>query len=104
MEDEAVFDFNGRSRFDFDGRSRSPSELVNRISEINDDLRMGYALPDETESDLVFDLRDAGWEDNVGLDIIDGFIMKNVDDSMNAFGGIITDHYVVFSPKQIRNV
>lgn len=102
MDDEVVFDFRRRSRFDFDGKSRSPSELVNRISEINDDLKRGYGLPDETESDLVFELRDAGWDELSGLDTIDGVVMKNVDDSMIAFGGKITDHYVVFSPKQIK--
>lgn len=104
MEDEVTFDFRRRSRFDFDGKSRSPSELVNRIKEISDDLEKGYGLPEEHESDLIFELQDAGWDPSVNADYIDGIIMKNVDDSMTAFGGKVTDHYVVFSQKQIRRL
>lgn len=102
MEDEVTFDFKRKSKIYFDGKSRSPSELVNRISEINSDLRNGYGLPEEHESDLVFELQDAGWDTSYGLDYIDGIIMKSVDDSMTMFGGEITDHYVVFSEKQIK--
>jgi hypothetical protein len=100
IEDPVVFDFNGKSTIYFDGRSRSPSDLVNRIAEINDDLSKGYGIPED--SDLKYDLADANWDENYGLDYIDGVIMKNVDDSMDAFGGEVTDHYVVFSPKQIK--
>ena len=103
MEDEVTFNFNRRSTIMFDGKSRTPSDLVNRIAEINDDLRAGYGLPEEHESDLVYELKDAGW-DELGSDTIDGIVMKNVDDSMTLFGGKVTDHYVVFSPKQIRIV
>jgi hypothetical protein len=102
MEDEVTFDFNKRSTIRFDGKSRTPSDLVNRIAEINDDLKAGYGLPEEHESDLVYELRDAGWDEFSGSDVIDGIVMKNVDDSMTVFGGKVTDHYVVFSPKQIR--
>ena len=104
MEDYITFDFQKRSTIRFDGKSRTPSELTNRISEINDDLKKNYGLPDESESDLVFELADAGWEESFGLDYIDGIIMKNVDDSMTIFGGKITDHYIVFSSKQIKNI
>lgn len=102
MDDEVTFDFNRKSTIRFDGKSRTPSQLVNRIAEINDDLKKGYGLPDESESDLVFELADAGWDELSGSDTIDGIVMKNIDDSMTVFGGKVTDHYVVFSPKQIK--
>lgn len=100
IEDGVTFDFNSKSTIHFDGKNRSPSDLVNRISEINDDLHNGYGLPED--SDLVYDLEDAGWDESSGLDYIDGIILKNVDDSMTAFGGDVTDHYVVFSSNQIK--
>jgi hypothetical protein len=104
MEDWVEFDFHGKSRVYFDGKNRSPSELVNRISEINDDLENGYGLPDEDESDIVYELEDAGWEKSFGLDIIDGIVMNNVDDSMTMFDGEITTHFVVFNAGQIKNI
>jgi hypothetical protein len=102
LEDPVIFDFTGKSTIYFDGKSRSPSDLVNRIAEINDDLAKGYGIPDVDESDLQYELADAGWEESSGLDYIDGVVMQNVDDSMDAFGGEVTSHYVVFSPKQIK--
>ena len=102
LEDPVMFDFGKKSTIHFDGKSRTPSDLVNRIAEINDDLAKGYGLPEDDESDLRYELEDANWDDMSGLDYMDGVVMKNVDDSMDAFGGEVTDHYVVFSQNQIK--
>jgi hypothetical protein len=103
LEDWVEFDFNGRSRVFFDGSSRSPSELVNRIAEINQDLAKGYIDPDDDEL-LLDELEDAGWTVDSGLDYIDAVIMKDVNDSMELFGNEIATHYVVFDMSTIQTV
>lgn len=100
IETPAEFDFNGRSRIYFDGAERSPSDLAAHIAEINDDLSIGAF---DLDGDLRFELEGAGW-DVMGADTIDGLILKNVDDSMDAFGGEVTTHYVAFDPTQIKSV
>src|SRR5690606_10082133 len=84
----------------FDGEMRSPSELVRRINEINSDIENNYY---DTEDDINGELEAAGF-DYSWMDRIDGVILRNVDDSMDAFGGKISTHYAVFHPEQIKSV
>lgn len=100
LQDPAVVDFGGKSTVYFDGASRSPSDLVNRLQEINADLSSGFSLSE----DLLMDLADLDWDESSGLDVIDGVVMRNIDDSVDAFGGEITDHFAAFSPTQIKSV
>lgn len=100
IEDWVEFDFRGRSTVHFNGKSRSPSDLTNHIALINQDLQK-YGLDPDDDELLIDELEDAGWSDDSGLDYIDAIIMKNVDDSMNMFGGDIATHYVVFDTSQI---
>ena len=100
MEDALTIDFGGKSRVFFDGQQRSPSEVAARAMEISEDQR-NFSW--DTEADLAYEFAQYGW-DNLYNDPVDGLILKNIDDSMNAFGGEITDHYVAFSPEQIKSV
>lgn len=104
IEDGLDFDFGGGSTVFFDGKHRSPSELAKRIAEINDDLRKGYGLPEGHESDLIYDMMDAGWPEVGGPEAVSGLTLRNVDDSMSMFGGEKSTNYAVFDESLINIV
>jgi hypothetical protein len=104
IEDGLDFDFQGRSTVFFDGKHRTPSELAKRIAEINDDMRKGYGLPEGHESDLIYDMMDAGWPEVGGPESVSGLTLRNVDDSMQMFGGETATNYAVFDENLISIV
>ena len=96
VENPIAFDFGGRSTIRFNGRTFTPRELAAHIKELADDIDQGISLDESTTQEL----EDAG----LGLnETPDAIILNNIDDSMQMFGGEITNHTVVFHPNQIKS-
>lgn len=99
IEQPLAFDFGGRSTTYFDGATRTPSDLAKRVSEIAGDVRVNALDP---ESDLAYDLQDAGFDYLWNTDI-DAAEMRNVVDSAGSmFGGDVANNVAVFDPRNIR--
>jgi hypothetical protein len=100
MDMPLTFDFIGGSTYFFDGKWRTPSALAQRIFEIREDCLKRYYLDEMLEEELI----EHGYEPGV-VGEIDGLILKNIADVADmSLPNTITDHYVVFSQKQISKV
>jgi len=108
LDNPMEIDFDGKSTVFFDGKWRSPSNLSNRIYEINDDLSKRYALSE----DLLQELDQYGWSP-LYADKIDGAVLKNLNDpgkygdflsSSTSTGYIILDESAIKTKKQLTDI
>jgi hypothetical protein len=97
MDNPIELDFGGNSTYHFFDKWYLPSDLAAKIKEISDDLKNRYSLDDELKEYL----ESLDFNDSYGD--LDGIIMKNINDSFDAFStNKPATNYVVFNKNQIR--
>lgn len=119
-------DFNGNSTVFLLGKNRDILETVELVKSINYQFENNYQLeiPDFKPNYLLNDEDYISYEDlpsdiiedeiyneleHCGIsrysnDLIDGIIMKNVNDSFDAFSSEVSNNYVVFDKNNILSV